>query len=229
MLVLSLAARSDNCSFARASAAYIVSVVRKSNNYGVISLFFIAGIDEAGRGPLAGPVTAACVILGNNTIVPGLDDSKKIRERERNKLYQEITSRAVAYSIVSLGPKRIDELNIRAATQFAMKLAAESVQRKVGEGSVVHFLIDGNMGIESPLSHEAIIKGDSKLSCISAASILAKVSRDRLMMSLSSHFPNYGLEAHKGYPTKSHRAQISALGPSLSHRKTFRGVREFIS
>lgn len=190
---------------------------------------FLAGIDEAGRGPLVGPVTAACVVLMPGYKNSRIKDSKKLSEKQRNMLFAEIVEASIAYSIISVGSRRIDSLNILQATKKAMCLAAVKVQmqlqEKFGE-SCLHVLIDGNMKLSLPFSQESIVKGDSKLLSISAASILAKVERDRLMQSLDGKYPGYGIDAHKGYPTKFHKAQVAALGPSPAHRLTFSGVKE---
>ena len=191
----------------------------------------MAGIDEAGRGPLAGPVTAATIVLPSDYRNPRVTDSKKLSARIREELFSELVSQAEAYSIVSVGPRRIEKLNIREATRLAMRLSAEKVCRELvmkGKNADVHFLIDGNMTIGGNLSQEAIVKGDSKVLSISAASILAKVTRDRLMCRLEERYPGYGLSDHKGYPTATHRENIKKFGPSRIHRRTFAGVREYI-
>ena len=196
---------------------------------------FYGGIDEAGRGPLAGPVTAACVVLPEGYENTRITDSKKLRDREREILYGEIVDHAVAYSVVSVGPRRIERLNIRRASLLAMELAAVRVAKQLGISrnelstpSKIHFLIDGNAPLALNCSQESIIGGDRKVKAIAAASILAKVTRDRLMEPLERRYPGYGLSAHKGYPTKKHREAIKAHGPTRIHRKTFQGVREFL-
>ncbi len=189
--------------------------------------FFVAGIDEAGRGPLAGPVTAAAVVFPPGYQNSLIADSKKLTESRREKLYPEIVSSSIAYAIVSVGPRRIDKLNIREATKLAMRLAARRVSEQL-QTKQVYFLIDGNMSMGSEFKDEPIVKGDQKILAISAASILAKVTRDRLMTSMEQFFPGYDLAKHKGYPTKHHRAQIAQLKPATIHRKTFAGVKEFL-
>lgn len=179
----------------------------------------IAGIDEAGRGPLAGPVVAAAVILPEGYSNPLVKDSKQLSARDREQLYEEIKNNALHYSIVAVGHKRIDSLNIREATKLAMKLASERVPATA-------LRIDGNMEIPTRLPQEAIVKGDTKFIEISAASILAKVYRDRIMQTLDERYPGYGFKKHQGYPTKSHKASILTLGPCYVHRKTFRGVKD---
>lgn len=176
----------------------------------------IAGVDEAGRGPLAGPVYAAAVILAPDTIIKGINDSKKLSEKRREELFDEITEKAVAYNIFSVNEKRIDEINILNATYEAMNGAVNGLSIKP------HFvLIDGNRigGMELP--HETVVKGDLKSVSIAAASILAKVSRDRFICEIAEKYPQYGFEQHKGYGTKAHNEAILKYGPCEIHRKTF--------
>ncbi len=186
------------------------------------------GIDEAGRGPLAGPVTAAAVVLRPEERFDGLTDSKKLGERKREELFELIKLRSLAYAVVSFGPEQIDTHNIREATRLAMAQAAEQALSKIPQAHG-YLLIDGNMTVPSRLPQEFVIKGDQKIAAISAASVLAKVSRDRLMCEFDREFPQYGFSKHKGYPTKSHRESIRNFGPCEIHRKTFAGVREFVS
>lgn len=187
-----------------------------------------AGIDEAGRGPLAGPVVAAAVILGENfkhilevldhgTPVPlylQLNDSKKLTQPKRNKLASIIKRYAANYSIIAVGHKRIDAINIREATRLAMSLAVRRV-------SAHQVIIDGNMEIDTHLPQTTIVGGDGKYLEIAAASILAKTYRDQLMQCLATKYCGYGLERHYGYPTKQHRLAIRDLGPARIHRRTF--------
>lgn len=186
---------------------------------------YVAGIDEAGRGPLAGPVTAAAVVLPSGYSHNEINDSKQLSEKKREALYDEIRTVAVAYSVVSVGPRRIEALNIREATKLAMRLCARRIITQLG-GASVYFLVDGNMAIGSDFENEPIIKGDEKVLAIAAASILAKVTRDSLMQSLHQIFPSYGFGIHKGYPTKLHRDKIRELGPTRFHRRTFAGVKQ---
>ena len=181
----------------------------------------IAGVDEAGRGPLAGPVVAAAVILPEGFTNSEITDSKKLTKKKRDKLFDLIKEEALEWSIVAVGPRRIESMNIRAASLHAMKLAVERT-------SANYLLIDGNAEISSTLPQEAIIKGDLKHIEISAASILAKVYRDRLMKVLAEKYHGYSLEKHAGYPTKLHKAAIAELGPSKIHRRTFSGVKEHL-
>jgi ribonuclease HII len=192
---------------------------------------FTAGIDEAGRGPLAGPVTAACIVLPADFHDSRVGDSKQLSESRREELFPELCRAAVAYSVVAVGARRIEAVNIRNATKLAMQFAAERVYRRlcrISPGAKLHLLIDGNMKIETAHSQETIIKGDAKVPLIGAASILAKVTRDRLMLLLAERYPGYGFAEHKGYPTPYHRAQVAALGPCCVHRRTFAGVVEYL-
>lgn len=176
----------------------------------------VAGVDEAGRGPLAGPVFAAAVILPFGTEIDGLNDSKKLSEAKREKLFDIITDKAVAYGIASASEKEIDGINILEATFLAMNRALKQI-----EGSFDLALIDGNRnkGIEYP--SVTVIKGDALCADIAAASILAKVSRDRFMYTMAEEYPQYGFEKHKGYGTKLHYENIAKYGVCPIHRKTF--------
>ena len=176
----------------------------------------VAGVDEAGRGPLAGPVFAAAVILPFGTEIDGLNDSKKLSEAKREKLFDIITDKAVAYGIASASEKEIDGINILEATFLAMNRALKQI-----EGSFDLALIDGNRnkGIEYP--SVTVIKGDALCADIAAASILAKVSRDRFMYTMTEKYPQYGFEKHKGYGTKLHYENIAKYGVCPIHRKTF--------
>lgn len=182
-----------------------------SNGYSLV-----AGVDEAGRGPLAGPVFAACVILPKDCIIDGINDSKKLSEKKRELLFDEICQKAIIYSIASVDEKKIDEVNILNATHIAMNKAVEGM--KIPPDYV---LIDGNSIKNMKTPHETIVKGDQKSISIAAASILAKVSRDRYILKLSEKYPQYGFEKHKGYGTKLHTDAILKYGPSPIHRKTF--------
>ena len=186
-----------------------------------------AGIDEAGRGPLAGPVTAACVVLPPGFADPRITDSKVVRPALRAELAKVIIDAALAYHIVSVGPRRIEKLNILQATILAMRLCAFRVSRLLADQDLF-FLVDGNRSIGNDLPHQTIIKGDAKEPAISAASILAKVTRDRIMERVDLHYPGYGFAAHKGYGAPAHLAHIAELGPCRIHRTTFAGVKEHI-
>jgi ribonuclease HII len=201
-------------------------------NATVVNPLFVAGIDEAGRGPLAGPVTAACVCLPHDYSNPEISDSKKLSAEKREKLYEEIVRAALAFSAVSVGPRRIEHLNILRATKLSMQLAAARVAAQLRRGrrrrAKVYYLVDGNAPLATSLAHETIIKGDEKIQAIGAASIIAKVTRDRLMRLLDGVYPGYGFSEHKGYGTELHRSRIASLGPSRIHRRSFAGVREFV-
>ena len=176
----------------------------------------IAGVDEAGRGPLAGPVCAAAVILPKGLIIEGENDSKKLTEKKRDLLFDEIKENAVAYSIQFVYPDIIDEINIRQATHKAMADAVKNLGV-----SPEHVLIDGNDNIPFDIPYTYIVKGDAKSQTIAAASILAKVSRDRLMVELDKEYPEYGFAKHKGYGTKAHMEAIQKFGVTKVHRKSF--------
>lgn len=179
--------------------------------YGVV-----CGVDEAGRGPLAGPVCAAAVILPRGLVIEGLNDSKKLTEKRRESLYGEITSSAEAYGIAFASVEEIEELNILGATYLAMNRAIAALGREIDLA-----LIDGNRnaGIEYP--SRTVVKGDSLCASIAAASVLAKVTRDRYMTDLDERYPGYGFAKHKGYGTKAHYAAIRELGASPVHRPSF--------
>lgn len=176
----------------------------------------IAGVDEAGRGPLAGPVCAAAVILPQGVRIEGVNDSKKLTEKKREALFDIICNTAVAYAIEFVSPTVIDEINIRQATSLAMHNAVQNLDRKAD-----YIIIDGNDEIPFDTPYEYIIKGDARSQTIAAASILAKVSRDRLMRELDREYPEYGFAKHKGYGTKAHMEAIQKYGVSEVHRKTF--------
>lgn len=176
----------------------------------------VCGCDEAGRGPLCGSVVAAAVILPVDAVIPGLDDSKKLTEKKREKLFDEITKTAVAYAIAEATPEEIDEINILNASMLAMRRAVEQLNVPADCA-----LIDGNCSRGFNIPTETIVKGDSKSYSIAAASILAKVTRDRQCIELDRDYPEYGIAKHKGYPTKDHMDAVRKHGPSPIHRKTF--------
>ena len=175
----------------------------------------VAGVDEAGRGPLAGPVFAAAVILNSDDIPKGIDDSKKLSEKKREALFDEIKAKA-AFSICSVSAERIDEINILNATMECMREAVKGLGVKCD-----YVIVDGNKCPEVDVPCEAVVKGDAKSASIGAASILAKVARDRYMTELSEKYPGYGFEKHKGYGTKVHYAALENLGMCEEHRRTF--------
>lgn len=178
----------------------------------------ICGVDEAGRGPLAGPVCAAAVILPRELEIPGLNDSKKLTDKKRRALYEVIVENAVAYGIAMADEQEIDAINILQATFNAMERAMLQTQPSL-------VLIDGNRTRPFPFPARAVVKGDSRSANIAAASILAKVTRDRLMEELAQTYPQYGFDVHKGYGTKAHYAALTAYGPCPIHRRTF--LRKF--
>ncbi len=176
----------------------------------------VCGCDEAGRGPLCGPVVAAAVILPPGLVIDGLDDSKKLTEKKREKLFDIIKEKAVAYAIAEASPAEIDEINILNASMLAMRRAVEALTIPADFA-----LIDGNCtrGFEIPT--ETVVKGDSKSYSIAAASVLAKVTRDRQCIELDREYPEYGIAKHKGYPTKDHMEAVRKYGVAPIYRKTF--------
>ncbi len=183
----------------------------------------IAGIDEAGRGPLAGPVVCACAVMpmDENKIIEGINDSKKLSAKKREELYEKIVSTAIAFSIVEIDEKTIDEINILQATKLGMKKALEELSVKP---DIV--LIDA-VKIDTALQQENIIKGDTLSYNIASASILAKVYRDRLMEKFDKKYPQYGFAKHKGYGTKAHIEALKKYGKTKIHRETF--IKKFVS
>jgi ribonuclease HII len=184
---------------------------------------FVAGIDEAGRGPLAGPVVAAAVILPDGLILPGVDDSKKLSPELREELFVTITREALAVGVGYGDHDLIDRINILQATLSAMADAIRGLSQAPD-----FLLIDGISGIPMNIAQRTIKKGDSLSYSIAAASIIAKVTRDRLMVDYDALYPGYGFAAHKGYGAASHLAAIASLGPSPIHRRSFRGVKEHV-
>jgi len=183
----------------------------------------VAGVDEVGRGPLVGNVVTAAVILDPAKPIAGLADSKKLSEKKRDALYDEIIEKAAAWAVGHATPEEIDELNILHATMLAM-------QRAVAGLSVepAYVYVDGNRCPTLPCPAEPVVKGDSKVAEISAASIIAKVTRDREMKALHEAHPEYGFDKHKGYPTAAHMALLKQHGPLPEHRRSFRPVRELL-
>lgn len=183
------------------------------NSYG-----HVCGTDEAGRGPLAGPVVAAAVILPDGCVIEGLDDSKKLTEKKRERLFDIIKDQALAYAIVEVSPEEIDEINILAASLTAMRRAVAIVKETLPPAVV---LIDGNQQTDFGVPSFTVVKGDSISQSIAAASVLAKVHRDRLMLRLAEEYPVYGIAKHKGYPTPEHKLAVYEHGASPIHRKSF--------
>lgn len=184
----------------------------------------VAGVDEVGRGPLAGDVVAAAVILDPNAPIEGLDDSKKLSEKKRDYLFEIIKEKALSYSINRATVAEIDDINILHASLLAMKRSVEalSVQPE-------HVLVDGNRLPNWRYNAEAVVKGDSRVKAIAAASILAKVTRDREMIAMDQQYPGYGFAGHKGYPTKVHMAALQEIGPCEIHRLSFGPVKKALS
>jgi len=191
----------------------------------------ICGVDEAGRGPLAGAVYASAVILDAAHPISGLTDSKKITEKRRDTLAIEIKQQALAWAIATSSVEEIDEINILQASLLAMKRAVEAMQKEFAEvlnGQAIHVQVDGNKRLNISLSCEAIVKGDSKVQAISAASILAKTARDANLYELDKQYPMYGFAQHKGYPTKAHRALLQEHGVSPVHRRSYAPVKKLL-
>lgn len=180
------------------------------------SYALVGGIDEAGRGPLAGPVAAACVILDPANIPAGINDSKKLSEKKREALYEQILASAKAVNCVMVDEKVIDEINILNATKLAMRRAVEGLALAPD-----FLLIDGNFVIHAIGQEQCVVGGDAKSLSIAAASIVAKVTRDRFMQELDRQYPAYGFAGHKGYGTKAHIEALRACGPCPAHRKSF--------
>ena len=186
------------------------------NEYREKGFEVICGVDEAGRGPLAGPVYAAAVILPSDCVIEGLNDSKKLTEKKREALFDEIKEKALAYGIASADEKEIDEINILNATFLAMKRAIASLSVRPDLA-----LIDGNQKPHTDIEEVTVIKGDAKSMSIAAASVLAKVSRDRFMLEMAEKYPQYEFARHKGYGTKLHYEKIAQYGVCDIHRRTF--------
>ena len=183
---------------------------------------YIAGIDEAGRGPLAGPVVIGCVIMPEDSMIEGINDSKKVSEKKREKLYDEIIENAISWSVAIIDKQDIDELNILNATKKGVTQAIQGLKTKPEL-----ILVDALNGIDTcNIKYDSIIKGDVKCYSISAASILAKVTRDRIMREWDEVYPQYGFAKHKGYGTKAHIEALKEYGPCPIHRKTF--IKHFV-
>ena len=182
----------------------------------------VAGIDEAGRGPLAGPVVSAAVVLPANQPIPGIDDSKKLSPAKRNALYESIYANAVSIGVGIVDPQEIDRINILQASLLSMAISVANLRPQPD-----CLLIDGTFRIPFQLPQETIPKGDALSISIAAASIVAKVTRDRIMERYDLDYPQYGFSKHKGYPTKAHKAAIRQFGTSPIHRRSFKGVKEY--
>lgn len=184
----------------------------------------IAGVDEVGRGPLNGPVVSACAIIKPDIDLDGITDSKKISETKREKLYEYLINNTI-YGIGEASPEEIDELNILNATKLAMKRAIDNVSKQV---FIDYLLIDGNMKFDLDIPYLSIVKGDLKSASISAASIIAKVTRDRMMIELDKKYPEYGYKLHKGYPTKKHLDALKRYGLIEGYRLSYGPVKEVL-
>ena len=184
----------------------------------------IAGVDEVGRGPLIGPVVTACVVLPHNFKLEGLTDSKKLSEKKRNEFCEYIKQNALAYSIGVVSPEEIDEINIYQASKKAMLLAIEDIRKKIN----VDYVFTDAMPLELDIPSLSIVKGDLKSITISAASVIAKVTRDNMMYELDKKYPQYKFGSHKGYPTKKHIEAINKYGLIEGYRKTYGPVKELI-
>ncbi len=182
----------------------------------------IAGVDEVGRGPLFGPVVAAAVILPAHAELPGLTDSKKLTEAQREAFNVQVRAVAIAWAIAEVDSETIDRINILQASRLAMRLAVERLSQ-----SPCHLLIDGNQRIDSTCPQTTIVQGDARSLSIAAASVVAKVHRDRLLVELDREFPGYGLAQNKGYGSAKHREALVRLGATALHRRSFRGVVQF--
>lgn len=189
----------------------------------LLSAGLVAGVDEVGRGPLIGDVVTAAVILDPANPITGLNDSKKLSEKKRDALYGEIMAKALAVSVGRCSPAEIDQLNILQATMTAMQRAVAGLAVKPEK-----VLVDGNRTPDFGIEADAVIKGDGLIAAISAASIIAKVTRDREMDELDAQYPQYGFAKHKGYPTKAHFAALDEHGVLPQHRRSFRPVREWL-
>jgi len=209
MVILSFMASPPRCGFALEIAARKCGFLQ------------IAGLDEVGRGPLFGPVVAAAVILPKACRLPGLTDSKQLSEKKRNELDPEIRLKAAAFAIAAVDAETIDRINIRQASLLAMRLAVQQLNLAPD-----YLLIDGVDQIDWPCPQQAVIQGDSRSLSIAAASVLAKVHRDRLLVELDSQYPGYGLASHKGYCCPQHFAALARLGPTPLHRRSFRPIAQ---
>jgi ribonuclease HII len=221
MTMILLLANLNHCF---SSPAYLVgsSILIKQTTFDFsVANLLVAGVDEVGRGPLAGPVVTAAVILDPEHPIEGLADSKTLSEKRREALYELIKERALAWALGRAEVEEIDRLNILQATMLAMQRAVAAL-----EPQPEHALIDGNRCPKLACTSEAIVKGDSRVAAIAAASILAKVSRDREMLELDALYPGYGLAGHKGYPTKAHLVALEALGVTPIHRRSFGPVKK---
>lgn len=194
----------------------MIDLLTKEETFYSDSVHILCGVDEAGRGPLAGPVCAAAVILPRGTVIEGLNDSKKLSEKKREQLFDVICDTALSYAIAFATVEEIEELNILHAAQLAMNRAIEELDPKPDLA-----IIDGNQAGDIRFPHETVVKGDASCISIAAASILAKVTRDRFMLDMAQQYPIYHFEKHKGYGTKDHYSALREFGPCPIHRPSF--------
>ncbi len=194
----------------------MIDLLTKEETFYSDSVHILCGVDEAGRGPLAGPVCAAAVILPRGTVIEGLNDSKKLSEKKREQLFDVICDTALSYAIAFATVEEIEELNILHAAQLAMNRAIEELDPKPDLA-----IIDGNQAGDIRFPHETVVKGDASCISIAAASILAKVTRDRFMLDMAQQYPMYHFEKHKGYGTKDHYSALREFGPCPIHRPSF--------
>ena len=187
---------------------------------------FIGGVDEVGRGPLVGNVVTCCCVLPKDFELDGLTDSKKLTEKKREEYYKYIIDNCICYAIGRCTPEEIDKYNILEATKIAMKRAIDEVKKKI---NLEYVLIDGNMKFDLDIPYKSIVKGDSKSISISAASVIAKVTRDHEMYELDKKYPQYGYKSHKGYPTKKHIEAIKEYGLIDGYRKSYGPIMEVLN
>ncbi len=200
----------------------LTNLKKEENKLYEKNIKLICGIDEAGRGPLAGPVVVGAVILPENSFIEGVNDSKKVSEKKREKLYEEIVKESIDYSVGIVDQKTIDEINILNATKLGVKLALEGLKQKP---EII--MVDALNNIDTlGIPYISVIKGDAKNYCIAAASIIAKVTRDRIMREWDEVYPAYGFAKHKGYGTAEHIRIIKEIGPCILHRKSF--IKNFV-
>lgn len=200
----------------------LTNLKKEENKLYEKNIKLICGIDEAGRGPLAGPVVVGAVILPENSFIEGVNDSKKVSEKKREKLYEEIVKESIDYSVGIVDQKTIDEINILNATKLGVKLALEGLKQKP---EII--MVDALNNIDTlGIPYISVIKGDAKNYCIAAASIIAKVTRDRIMCEWDEVYPAYGFAKHKGYGTAEHIRIIKEIGPCILHRKSF--IKNFV-
>lgn len=202
----------------------MIDLYEYENNLYAQNIKYIGGVDEVGRGPLIGPVVAACVVLPKDFILEGLTDSKKLSEKKREKFYDYIKDHALGCGIGIIGPEIIDEVNIYEASKLAMYEAIKQVRKQL---PLEHVLIDA-MPLDLDIPSTSIIKGDAKSISIAAASVIAKVTRDRMMYELDEKYPQYGFSKHKGYPTKLHVQKIKEYGLINGYRKTYGPVKDIL-